>query len=429
MFIKNFLFFLLFCHLQFLGMAQSNFVTAKGHQFFISNKPYYFIGANYWYGGIVANTTKGKIRIQKELDFLKLKGITNLRIVAGIEGEGKINGVDRIAPPFQPTQGVFDSRQLDGLDFLLVEMKKRNIKAVLYLSNNWDWSGGFLQYLTWNGLLEDSIMRRKLSWDENRDYVSKFYTCQTCTDAYDVQLKEIVNRVNSVSGIAYKNDPSIMAWQLANEPRPMRTAAIEAYVAWTHRVAKLIKSIDHNHLVTSGVEGEAGTETLEVFKQVHQSKDIDYATIHIWPKNWGWFKDTAISKDLKNIEENTLAYINKHATVARQLNKPLVLEEFGLPRNLHQYNLDASVSLRDQYFTTIFKKWDKSRSSLDVLAGCNFWAFAGLGRPSGKAVLWTKGDDYIGDPPPEEQGLNSVFDTDFSTWKIIQTFTKKLKLK
>ena len=277
--------------------------------------------------------------------------------------------------------------------------------------------------------MEDSVLKRKLSWDENRDYVSKFYTCKPCTDAYDVQLKQIVNRVNSVSGIAYKNDPAIMAWQLANEPRPMRTTAIVAYVDWTHRVAALIKSIDQNHLVTSGVEGEAGTETIEVFKQVHNSKNIDYATIHIWPKNWGWFKDTAISKNLKNIQLKTLAYIDKHAVIARQLNKPLVLEEFGLPRNLHQYNLDAPVSLRDQYFTTIFKRWNKSRISSDVLAGCNFWAFAGLGRPSGKTLFWSIGDDYIGDPPPEEQGLNSVFNSDISTWNIIQSFTKKIKLK
>lgn len=421
------LLFLLFGCSQFASLAQSNFVSTKGHQFFISNEPYYYVGANYWYGGIVSNTEKGKIRIKKELDFLSSKGISNLRIVAGVEGEGKINGVNRISPAYQPEQGVFNDKTLQGLDFLLTEMKKRKMKAVLFLSNNWDWSGGFLQYLNWNGLLADSIMRRKLSWDENRDYVSKFYTCKPCTDAYDIQLKRIINRVNSVSGIAYKNDPAIMAWELANEPRPMRPSAIEAYVKWNYQVAALIKSIDKNHLVTTGCEGETGMENLSVFEKVHSSPNIDYLTIHIWPKNWGWFKDTSISKDFTTINSNTVSYINKHLIVANRLNKPLVLEEFGLPRNLHVYNVGSSVSLRDQYFTNILRVWNKSRSSGNALVGCNFWAFGGIGRPSEKALLWQKGDDYIGDPPPEEQGLNSVFDTDLSTWRVIQSFTKKMK--
>ena len=36
------------------------------------------------------------------------------------------------------------------------------------------------------------------------------------------------------------------------------------------------------------------------------------------------------------------------------------------------------------------------------------------------------GDDYMADPPPEEQGLNTVFDQDKSTWNVIQSFTKRL---
>ena len=58
------LLFLLFGCSQFASLAQSDFVSTKGHQFFISNEPYYYVGANYWYGGIVSNTEKGKIRKQ-----------------------------------------------------------------------------------------------------------------------------------------------------------------------------------------------------------------------------------------------------------------------------------------------------------------------------------------------------------------------------
>ena len=96
--------------------AQS-FVQLRQQQFFIDNKPYYYIGVNYWYGGLVANDAKGKERIRKELDFLKSKGITNLRVMAGAEGKGQINGVPRVEPALQTKASVFSTYQLIGLDF------------------------------------------------------------------------------------------------------------------------------------------------------------------------------------------------------------------------------------------------------------------------------------------------------------------------
>lgn len=31
-------------------------------------------------------------------------------------------------------------------------------------------------------------------------------------------MKKIVNRRNSITGVLYRDDPTIMAWDLANEP-------------------------------------------------------------------------------------------------------------------------------------------------------------------------------------------------------------------
>ena len=141
--------------------AQDNkkFVQTDKMQFTIAGKPYYYIGTNYWYGGLLAlqhNSTKGKERLIKELDFLQTQGVNNLRVLVGAEGTGVINGVKRVSPALQAEQGKFNEDVLHGLDLLLTEMGKRNMKAVLYLSNNWEWSGGFLQYLNWNGIISDS---------------------------------------------------------------------------------------------------------------------------------------------------------------------------------------------------------------------------------------------------------------------------------
>ncbi|MDP4265083.1 MAG: cellulase family glycosylhydrolase [Bacteroidota bacterium] len=405
----------------------SSFVRVKDHRFQWNDKPYYFIGANMWYGSLLTvsgNGETGGQRLKKELDFLKSKGVTNLRVVAGAEGAGKINGIIRIGPSLQPSAGVFNQDLLKGLDFLLAEMGKRDMKAIIFLSNNWEWSGGFLQYLNWNGLIPDSILRRKLSWDEWKDNVSRFYSCEKCKSMYEEQVKLIVQRTNSVTKKKYKDDPAIMAWEIANEPRPMRPYAINDYKAFISRAAAFIKSLDKNHLVTTGSEGEMGSENLEVFNAIHSDKNIDYATIHIWPKNWSWFRDTAIAGDMAVIKKNTLDYISKHAGIVKEINKPMVIEEFGLPRDNHSFSLRSSTSLRDNYYTTIFSSLLSSAQNKDVICGANFWAFSGSGRPA--QLWWKNGDDLLGDPPMEEQGLNSVFDRDKSTWKVISHFTKKL---
>ena len=91
----------------------SNFVSVKRHHFYNNGKPYYFVGTNYWYGGLLGlekDRRRGRDRLRRELDFLQANGVTNLRLMAGTEGSGVLNGVPRVGPPLQPEQGKFDAR-------------------------------------------------------------------------------------------------------------------------------------------------------------------------------------------------------------------------------------------------------------------------------------------------------------------------------
>jgi mannan endo-1,4-beta-mannosidase len=419
-------FFLLF---NIAVYAQGSFVTVKGHQFILGGTPYYYIGANYWYGsvlGLEKDKNKGVERLRKELDFLRSKGITNLRVLAATEGEGFVNGVQRVQPPLQTEKGKFNASVLNGLDVLLSEMSRRNMKAILFLSNNWEWSGGFLQYLRWNGLIDDSVFRRKLSWDEMRDYVSKFYSCEECKKDYLKQVDLVLNHTNKISGKKYSDEPAIMAWELANEPRPMRPAAIDAYEKWINDVAAFIKSKDKNHLVTLGTEGLMGTENLQVYEQIHSGNNVDYLSIHIWPKNWGWFQPSTMEKDFPQVVSKTNEYIDEHVAVAQKLHKPLVIEEFGLPRDQHSFDISAATTLRDRYYDRMFSLWQKNSESNGPIAGVNFWAFNGTTRPIKGQTYWKEGDEYMGDPPMEEQGLNGVFDSDKTTWDVIWSYTSRI---
>jgi endo-1,4-beta-mannosidase len=410
--------------------AKPSFVTVKGHQLYVDNKPYYFVGTNYWYGsllGLLKDDRRGVERLRKELDFLKAQGVTNLRLLAGSEGSGMINGVQRVGPPLQPRQGEFSEDVLAGLDLVLFEMGKRDLKAIVFLSNNWEWSGGFQQYLIWNGKVPEDLKTRKLSWDEQRDTVSQFYGCAPCTDAYAKQANLFLERVNRYSKKKYTEDPAIMAWELANEPRPMRPAAAESYKRWVGDAAALIKSKDKNHLVIVGHEGRMGTEDLKLFEEIHADRNVDYLTIHIWPKNWAWFKGQEIEADFGVVVEKTLAYIEEHLRVAERLNKPLVLEEFGLPRDGHSFDPAAPTTLRDKLYAKVFNVLTRHAASGGHVAGANFWAFGGAARPVKGQTFWKDGDDYTGDPPMEEQGLNSVFDGDASTWRLIKSTSKELE--
>ena len=399
-----------------IGVAQG-FVTARDGKLYAGGKPYYFVGANYWYGGFLGlekDKKRGVERLRKELDFLKKNGVTNLRLLGGVEGIGPMNGVERVSPPLQAINGRFNPDTLDGLDLVLAEMGKRKMKAVIFLSNNWEWSGGFQQYLIWNGIVNRKWLTQKPTWDELRDIVAKFYSCKECVEGYDRQMKFIVGRTNKITGKKYTDDPAIMAWEVANEPRPMRASANDSYVKWLAAATAAIKSLDKNHLVTLGHEGWIGTEDIKLFETVHADANVDYLTIHIWPKNWGWFENGKMAAGYAAALDKTEKYIDDNAAVAVKLNKPLVIEEFGLPRDEQSFEVSAKTTFRDQFYEKILSQTGKQN-----IAGTNLWAFAGSARPIKGQLFWKQGDERMGDPPMEEQGLYSVFDSDKSTWKVI----------
>ena len=229
--------------------------------------------------------------------------------MAGAEGSGLLNGVTRVGPSLQPEQGRFDEHVLDGLDLVLSEMGKRDMKAVIFLSNNWEWSGGFQQYLIWNHVISDRWLTEKPSWDELRDNVAKFYTCQPYARLSQTGRLRHRPQTTTTQQPRYIDDPAIMAWELANEPRPMRPAANDAYLKWTSDTAAFIKGLDKRHLVTTGHEGSIGTESNVLFKSTHEDPNIDYLTIHIWPKNWGWFRPGQMVEDYPKLQEKTRDYL------------------------------------------------------------------------------------------------------------------------
>jgi mannan endo-1,4-beta-mannosidase len=181
-----------------------------------------------------------------------------------------------------------------------------------------------------------------------------------------------------------------------------------------------------NQLVCTGSEGIWGSlKKPDVFIAAHQTPAIDYVTVHMWLKNWGWLKDPQLSPEFEIAAGKARDHVETHTKLATDtLHKPLVLEEFGLPRDHEKYEPGTPTTARDDYYGRMFQQVADSCQAGRALQGANFWAWAGEGRAS--QAREKTAVTYMGDPFCEPQGLNSVLDTDASTLAVIQKYNSIL---
>lgn len=368
---------------------------ADGSRIMTDGKPTYFVGTNLWYAGRLSATEEGRTRLAAELDTLKSLGITNLRVLA-VEGEN-----------------------LDNLEYALNQMEKRDMCAVLFLNNAWEWSYGYADYLEAAG----AGLQPRPSTDGYPAYMQAmgaFCTNEKAVALNHEYIRNIVGR--------FKDHPAIFSWQICNEPRCFSAdpAVRDNFIKYIHETAALIKSIDGNHMVSTGNEGFKGCEDdMLLCEKVNDCKDIDYMTIHIWPYNWSWVREDSVGDGIDNAVSKVEQYIDDHLSVAARLNKPLIVEEFGYPRDGFQFSRESATSGRDRIYDCVFSRVVKSAEENGRIAGCNFWGWGGYAQPA--HIYWEEGDDFCGDPSQEQQGLNSVFVSDGSTIKVIKKATEKLK--
>ncbi len=395
------------------------FVTVRDGYFIRGGKPYTFIGTNFWYGPILASEGRGgdPARLAAELDTLHALGLDNLRVLVGADGPDGV--FSRVEPTLQTAPGVYNDTLLRGLDRFLAELGKRDMQAVLYLNNSWEWSGGYGQYLEW-ATGEPALIPLIDGYWPFMQQMRLFQTCEPAQELFYDHIRAIVGRTNSVTGKPYRDDPAIFAWQIGNEPRCFSDdpEVRDGFIGWLTRSASLIKQLDPNHLVCTGNEGFMGCEQdMSLLERVNSIPGIDYMTIHIWPYNWTWVSQDTIEQDVDTAIARTLEYISMHTEPASRLGLPIVAEEFGYPRDGFVPSMDAPTTARDRYYDAVFAQVGKT------LQGANFWGWSGLAVP--RSPQWERGDPYTGDPAQEAQGLNGVYAGD-STVQIINHHTNQI---
>jgi hypothetical protein len=306
----------------FVTANRGYFYDANGNQFrFAGSNAYYLFQYQYYNPTLINNT----------LDMFEANNITVVRTWAFFDGSNGVScGVSTNGLFIQTAPGVYSSVALSYLDRVVAECRDRNIKLIMAFTNFWGDFGGICQYNVWAGL--------PAVYTPDSASATFFYTNSTVQGWYRNYISMLLNRVNTYTGVQYKNDPTILAWEIMNEPRWPGQANGTALRDWLANTAAFIKSIDSNHMVSTGEEGfdqdspsvytgtysntywmRTGTDTGSSYLLNVQIPDIDFATAHLYPFGFG-FSDP--------IADGT-AYIYDHMNVAIMFEKPFILEEYG----------------------------------------------------------------------------------------------------
>jgi endo-1,4-beta-mannosidase len=163
-----------------------------------------------------------------------------------------------------------------------------------------------------------------------------------CTEWFKDYISMLLNRVNTVTGVAYKDEPAIFAWQIMNEGRN-KGKHQNILRDWYQGIAKHIKSIDPNHLVSTGEEGfDEGTPSQYSVDQYSNTyvlranegtsyiantsiPEIDFGSAHWYPGDYGF--GTTVNTSFLNAQK---AWLNDHKNIAENVGKPFYIGEFGL---------------------------------------------------------------------------------------------------
>ncbi|CAN1309742.1 Mannan endo-1,4-beta-mannosidase 5 [Linum perenne] len=341
-----------------------SFVEAKNAQFLVKGNPFLFNGFNsYWMMTVVAQPSE-KHKVTQVFEQAKATGLTVCRTWAFSDGSSSST-----EQPLQISPGVYSEPVFQGLDFVISEARRNGIRLILTLTNNYKDFGGRPQYVSWARSLGIPV-----STDDD------FYTHPVLKWYYKNHINRVLTRINTFTGFSYKDDPTIMAWELINEPRCDVDQS-----GWVQEMASYVKSIDSNHLLAVGMEGFYGESTPDKkrfnpgynagtdFITSNLIQEIDFATIHAYPDAW---------LSGKSRYEQTVfmqGWMTSHLDDSRTiLRKPLVFAEFGLSRK----NTGYSIIGRDMFLSAIYGSIFSSARFGGTIAGGLVWQVLAEGMES-----------------------------------------------
>lgn len=348
--------------LNFYVGKKMDFVARNGTQFVVDGKAFYVNGWNSYWLMDQAVDEYSRPRVRTMLRAGARMGLTVCRTWA-------FN--DNTYHALQIAPGQFDERVFQALDHVIAEANQYGIRLLLSLVNNLQAFGGKTQYVKW-------------AWEEGIGLSSSndsFFYDPSIRQYYKNFVKTMLTRKNTITGIEYRDDPTIFGWELMNEPRCMTDPAGETLQDWLAEMSVFVRSIDKKHLLTVGLEGFYGPKSpksLTVnpadwaalygsdFVRNSNLPNIDFASAHIYPDHW--FHELEFEESVKFVSK----WVHSHIEDGdRELKRPVMFTEFGYSNQ----NPNFHPSQRDQFFKTIFDEIYASARKNGAGAGSFVWQF------------------------------------------------------
>ncbi|XP_022962779.1 mannan endo-1,4-beta-mannosidase 7 isoform X1 [Cucurbita moschata] len=360
------------------GVAGDGFVRTGGARFLLNGSPYYANGFNAYWLMYVASDPSQRSKVSAVFREASSHGLTVARTWAFSDGgyrplqyapgnynEQMFQVCFRIQTVLCSFFGLIYVVLPQGLDFVVAEARRFGIKLILSLVNNYENFGGKKQYVNW--------ARSKGQYLNSDD---DFFRNPVVKGFYKNHVRTVLYRYNRFSRIHYKDDPTIMAWELMNEPRCTSDPSGRTIQAWIMEMASFVKSIDRNHLLEAGLEGFYGHSSPQRmrlnpgfnigtdFIANNRIPGIDFATLHSYPDQW-------LSSSNQQYQLSFLNnWISTHIQDAQYiLHKPILLTEFGKSWKVPGF----STKGRDVLFNTVYSKIYSSARRGGAAAGGLFW--------------------------------------------------------
>jgi hypothetical protein len=148
--------------------------------------------------------------------------------------------------------GEFNEEAFVAMDRMLAAANRERIRVIVPLVDNWKWQGGAPQYAAFRGKPPEA-----------------FWTDPEVITDFKKTIAHVLRRINTITGIRYADDPTILGWETGNE--------LDSPREWTQEIARTIKHLDANHLVIDGnsLHGVPAA-ALEI-------PEIDVITTHHYP--------------------------------------------------------------------------------------------------------------------------------------------------
>ncbi|OEL15289.1 Mannan endo-1,4-beta-mannosidase 4 [Dichanthelium oligosanthes] len=299
--------------------AAAGLVGVDGTQFVVDGgKTIYFSGFNAYWLMLVASDPARRGQVQAAFRQASEHGLNLARTWAFSDGG---------ETPLQSSPGVYDEAMFQGLDFVIAEARRHGIYLLLCLTNNFHDFGGKRQYVAW---------AREAGHGDLAD-ADDFFNSTVVKGYYKNHVKTVLTRVNTMTGVAYRDDPTILGWELMNEPRCDADPTGAMVQAWVEEMAPYVKTIDGEHLVTAGLEGFYGDGAHESkdlnpwgiyygtnYVETHRARGVDFATIHLYPDVWLW--GSGADTQLEFFQNWTRSHVSD---TELYLGKPLLVTEYG----------------------------------------------------------------------------------------------------